>query len=128
MNCNQLLGEGGSNYQWPRNRALGGVDSNCTASASFPGDLGLGPLADNGCAVPTNGLLAASPVPASVRGQGCPAASSVKVTQYVSDSVTGLPLPYPLQTTFTVPSPGTTVPLSSTYVRRAYCRSVLSRS
>nr|BAJ95729.1 predicted protein [Hordeum vulgare subsp. vulgare] len=112
VNCKYPAPGAGGVYQSPSVQLNNGPSESgslCATGATLvSGPLGLGPLGDQGCAVPTNSLLANAALPTSVRGtSGCAASASVKVTDVVTDSVTLLPVQWPSQSTFTTPTPAT---------------------
>jgi hypothetical protein len=68
--CNKTLIDGGSNIQWPRQRANGTVDTPCTAGVVFADPLLLA-LGDYGG--PTQTMALADESPAIDAARGCPA-------------------------------------------------------
>jgi len=71
MQCTFVSGNGSGDFQWPRNRAIGGgPDVPCVNGITFSDPL-LGALGDNGGPTPTMAPAPMSPLRGA--GQGCPA-------------------------------------------------------
>lgn len=69
LSCNQVLGDGGGNVQWPDRMESGLYDTPCAAGVTWM-DPGLGPLGDHGG--PTWTVPVAAGGPAVGAASGCP--------------------------------------------------------